>query len=69
MFMYFKRSLCDRILYYVFLLHKYLIKNRNISLVIMCDDYIYDKWHDVLGLYFDEVIKIEAEAIRNNRIL
>lgn len=29
----------------------------NIDLVIMCDDYIYDKYVDILSIYFDKVKK------------
>ena len=41
--------------------HRYLIKKtgRNIQLVIMCDDYIYSHWGNVLSQYFDRVIRIE----------
>ena len=41
--------------------HKYMIslQEKKIKLVVMCDDYIYTKWNDVLQKYFDEVIKID----------
>lgn len=40
--------------------HKKLIpKKKNIELVIMCDDFVYDKHHKLLEHYFDKVINIK----------
>lgn len=41
--------------------HRLLIpkQHRNIKLVVMCDHNIYKKWHDVLELYYDQVIEID----------
>lgn len=42
-------------------LHKLFIKktNKDIDLVIMCDDYIYKKYKSILSNYFDRVIQIK----------
>lgn len=37
------------------------LNNKNISLVIMCDDYIYGKYKDLLKIYFDKVKKIKLD--------
>lgn len=41
--------------------HKYMIslQKRKIELTVMCDDYIYDKWHTTLKEYFDNVKRIK----------
>lgn len=41
--------------------NKFLISQttKNIKLVIMCDDLIYEHWGDILKIYFDQVIKIK----------
>jgi hypothetical protein len=41
--------------------HKQFINklNLNVKLVIMCDDYIYNKYKNLLTIYFDRVIKID----------
>ena len=41
--------------------HKSLISSGNldIDLVIMCDEYIYDKYNHTLKFYFDKVVKIK----------
>lgn len=41
--------------------HRALMRNNNIDfdLVIMCDDYIYDKYKKTLEFYFDRVINIK----------
>lgn len=41
--------------------HRSYIKilNANIDLVCMCDEYIYEKWGDILNQYFDVVEKIK----------
>ena len=41
--------------------HKQFINklNLNVKLVIMCDDYIYNKYNNLLKNYFDRVIKIK----------
>lgn len=36
----------------------------NIDLVIMCDDYIYDKYKNTLEYYFDKVIKIKLRYFK-----
>lgn len=41
--------------------HKYLLKKANIAcdLVIMCDEFVFDKHHLLLKQYFDKVLKID----------
>lgn len=41
--------------------HKYLLKKTHIDcdLVIMCDDFVYNKHHLLLQQYFDKVLKID----------
>ena len=49
--------------------HRYLIQtqNRNIKLIVMCDQYIYDKWHKLLYDFFDaiELIKLNTFGLSN----
>ena len=50
-------------------INKALMKTNNIhdiKLVIMCDDYIYNNYYNILINYFDEVIKIN---LRNDKII
>ena len=46
--------------------HKQFIKkyNLNIDLVMMCDDYIFNKYNHILNKYFDKVNKIQLEYFK-----
>jgi len=45
-------------------IHKYLIKqiNKDIKLVMMCDDIIYDGYKDILSKYYDDIRKISLRS-------
>lgn len=48
--------------------HREFIKklNLNIELVILCDDYIYKKFYNLLNLYFDRVINTKFRRFELN---